>query len=73
MFFLSPYIAELDSIRGDINIDLSISGVSNSIIRDGNIKFSNSNIYIQKVRQSNVICRLDKKVKAFIPIFNNEK
>ena len=45
MFFLSPYITELDSIRGDINIDLSLSGVSSSIIRDGNIKFSNSNIY----------------------------
>jgi hypothetical protein len=45
MFFLSPYITELDSIRGDIKIDLSLSGVSSSIIRDGNIKFSNSNIY----------------------------
>ena len=45
MFFLSPYITELDSIRGDINIDLSLSGVSSSIIRDGSIKFSNSNIY----------------------------
>ena len=35
--------------------------------------FCKNNIYIQKVRQSNVICRLDKKVKAFIPIFNKEK
>jgi len=35
--------------------------------------FCKNNIYIQKVRQSNVICRLDKNVKAFIPIFKKEK
>ena len=45
MPFLSPYIPELDSIKGDVNIVLSLSGLSNSIIRNGSIKVTNASIY----------------------------
>lgn len=45
MLFLSPYVLELDSIRGDISIDLSLSGTAASIMRNGNITVSNSIIY----------------------------
>lgn len=52
------------------------SGNKGKLGKKGNsisCNFCKNNIYIQKVRQSNVICRLDKKVKAFMPIFNKEK
>ena len=45
MPFLSPYISELDSIRGNIDIMLSLSGPANSIIRNGAIDVKNSSIY----------------------------
>ena len=45
MSFLSTYINELDSISGSINIDLSLSGPSSAIIRNGEITISNSSIY----------------------------
>ena len=45
MSFLSTYITELDSISGSINIDLSLSGPSSAIIRNGEIILSNSSIY----------------------------
>ena len=45
MFFLSPYVSELDSIRGDVSIDLSLSGNAKSIIRNGNISISNSSVF----------------------------
>ncbi|MEL0174545.1 MAG: translocation/assembly module TamB domain-containing protein [bacterium] len=45
MPFLSTYITELDSISGTINIDLSLSGPSSAIIRNGEITLSNSNVY----------------------------
>ncbi len=45
MPFLSNYITELDSISGTINIDLSLSGPSSAIIRNGEITLSNSSVY----------------------------
>ena len=45
MSFLSNYITELDSISGIIKIDLSLSGPSSAIIRNGEITLSNSSIY----------------------------
>ena len=45
MPFLSTYISELDSISGTINIDLSLSGPSSAIIRNGEITLSNSSVY----------------------------
>jgi len=45
MQFLSTYITELDSISGAINIDLSLSGPSSAIIRNGEITLSNSSFY----------------------------
>jgi len=45
MFFLSPYVSELDSIRGDVSINLFLSGNAKSIIRNGNISISNSSVF----------------------------
>ena len=45
MLFLSPYILELDSVRGDIDIDLSLSGPASAIIRDGSIEVNDSRVY----------------------------
>ena len=45
MSFLSTYITELDSISGTISIDLSLSGPSSAILRNGEITLSNSSIY----------------------------
>ena len=45
MLFLSPYIPELDSIRGNIDIALSLTGASSAIIRNGNIIVNNSSIH----------------------------
>ena len=45
MLFLSPYILELDSVRGDIDIDLSLSGPASAIIRDGSIEINDSRVY----------------------------
>jgi len=45
MLFLSPYIPELDSVRGDIDIDLSLSGPTSAIIRDGSIEVNDSRVY----------------------------
>ena len=45
MSFLSTYITELDSIRGNIKIDLSLSGPSSAILRNGEITLSNSSVY----------------------------
>ena len=45
MSFLSTYITELDSISGTISIDLSLSGPSFAILRNGEITLSNSSVY----------------------------
>lgn len=45
MPFLSTYITELDSISGTISIDLSLSGPSFAILRNGEITLSNSSVY----------------------------
>ena len=65
-----------NSNKGTYKGDQGKSGGKGGIGKKGksvSCNFCKNNIYIQKVRQSNVICRLDKKVKAFIPIFNKEK
>lgn len=43
--FLSPYIADLDSVRGDVDISLSLTGSVESIQRSGHIKVKNGEIY----------------------------
>ena len=45
MHFLSPYIPELDSVRGAVDIVLSLTGPSSAIVRNGSIDVSNSSIY----------------------------
>ena len=37
MLFLSPYIPELDSVRGAVDIALSLTGPSSAIVRNGSI------------------------------------
>ncbi len=43
--FLSPYIADLDSVRGDMDISLSLTGPVESIQRRGHIRVKNGRIY----------------------------
>ena len=43
--FLTPYIADLDSVRGDMDISLSLTGSVESIQRSGHIKVKNGKIY----------------------------
>lgn len=43
--FLTPYIADLDSVRGDMDISLSLTGPVGSIQRSGHIKVKNGKIY----------------------------
>ncbi len=43
--FLSAYISELDSVKGDFDIQLSLTGPTNSIQRNGYIKVKNSDIF----------------------------
>jgi len=45
MSFLSPYIPQLDSIRGAVDIALSLTGPSSAILRNGSIDVNNSSIY----------------------------
>ena len=61
--------------KGSYKGDMGKRGKKGTIGKKGNsvsCNFCKNNIYLQKVRQSNVICKLDKKVKAFIPIFEKE-
>ena len=43
--FLTPYITDLDSVRGDMDISLSLTGPVESIQRSGHIKVKNGKIY----------------------------
>ena len=45
MPFLTPYIEDLDSVRGDMDISLSLTGPVESIQRSGHIKVKNGKIY----------------------------
>ena len=45
LYFLTPYIEDLDSLNGDINLTLNISGKSNDIRRNGTIKIMNGVAY----------------------------
>ena len=61
--------------EGSYKGDIGKRGKKGTIGKKGNsvsCNFCKNNIYLQKVRQSNVICRLDTKVKAFEPIFKKE-
>lgn len=44
--FLTPYFAGLDSIKGDISIDLSIEGTPVNPVRNGRIEIENGQIYV---------------------------
>jgi len=41
LYFLTPYIEDLDSLNGNINLALNLSGKSNNIQRNGNIIIEN--------------------------------
>ena len=43
--FLSPYLAELDSVTGDIDISLSLTGPAHAIERDGYAHVQNAAVY----------------------------
>ena len=45
MVFLSENMAEIDSITGNINIDLNIHGTRDNLKRDGSITIDNGEIY----------------------------
>ena len=59
MPFLSPYIPELDSIRGDIDIILSLTGPASAIMRDGSIEIKNSSVYTMLI--NNPLISVDGK------------
>ena len=59
MPFLSPYIPELDSIRGDIDIILSLTGPASAIMRDGSIEINNSSVYTMLI--NNPLISVDGK------------
>jgi len=42
---LSTYLTDVDSIMGDIELELKINGPSNNLIRNGKIKINNSTVY----------------------------
>ena len=43
--FLSPYIVDLDSVRGELDLSLSLTGPVESIQRSGHIRVKNGRIY----------------------------
>ena len=43
--FLSAYISDLDSARGDFNLELVLSGKPEKIIRDGSMVITNGRLY----------------------------
>ncbi|MEE2876941.1 MAG: translocation/assembly module TamB domain-containing protein [Candidatus Neomarinimicrobiota bacterium] len=45
MDFLSPYFTDLDSVKGNIEIDLSIVGTPERPVRNGNITISDGEVY----------------------------
>ena len=45
MEFLSPYFTYIDSINGDIEIDLNIQGTPNKPVRNGSISINNGEIF----------------------------
>ncbi len=45
MDFLSPYFTDLDSVKGAIEIDLSIAGTPERPVRNGNITISDGELY----------------------------
>jgi hypothetical protein len=59
MHFLSPYIPELDSVRGNIDILLSLSGPASAIVRNGTIEVSNSSVYTMLI--NNPLISVDGK------------
>tara|TARA_B100000949_G_C14274385_1_gene448873 strand:+ start:63 stop:2420 length:2358 start_codon:yes stop_codon:yes gene_type:complete len=59
MHFLSPYIVELDSVRGNIDILLSLSGPASAIVRDGTIEVSNSSVHTMLI--NNPLISVDGK------------
>ncbi|HIB32809.1 MAG TPA: hypothetical protein EYO45_06850 [Candidatus Marinimicrobia bacterium] len=43
--FLSPYLAELDSVTGDFDISLSLTGPAYAIMRDGYVRVQDAAVY----------------------------
>jgi hypothetical protein len=57
MDFLTNYVSMADSVRGNVEIDLSISGYWDNLVRDGKIELENCNIY--SVSLDNPITQID--------------
>ena len=57
MDFLTDYISMVDSVRGDVEIDLSISGYWDNLVRDGKIELENCEFY--SVSLDNPITQID--------------
>ena len=51
MDFLSTYLSDVDSIRGNINLNLSLTGTEDRIIREGEFSISNGSIYTLLVKE----------------------
>ena len=51
MDFLTPYFTYLDSVKGAIDIDLSITGTPDRPVRNGNITVSNGEVYYTLLAQ----------------------
>ena len=66
MSFLSPYIPELDSVRGAIDIALSLTGPSSAILRNGSIDVNNSSIYTMLINNPLI------NVKGTAVMYDNE-
>ena len=61
--------------EGSYKGDIGKRGKKGKIGKKGksvSCNFCKNNIYLQKVRQSTVVCRLDTNVKEFIPIFEKQ-
>ena len=78
--FLSPYISDLDSLKGDINISLNLNGPMSNIDKSGNISIANGKAYtlllnepisniqgVAKMERNNLV--IEKLVGS---IYNNE-
>ena len=46
MDFITEYVSSVDSLRGEVNIDLSISGPWINLTRNGSISIEKSNLYM---------------------------
>ena len=63
MEFLSTYLSDVDSIRGNINLNLSLTGTEDQIIREGGFSITNGSIYTLLVKRPIVNISADGKIE----------